>query len=131
MFPAGPHAGKRVEEVASASVLARRMGAPGAFEVAELVKAADPRAKELWDDTAAALAFALAALVATVAPRVIILGGGLAESGDLLFSPTRAWLERLLPGVPLPPLRPATHGRLAGALGAAMLGRRRLELTHG
>ncbi len=131
VFPSGPHAGKRLEEVASASVLARRMGTQGAAEVARLVEAGDPKAVELWDDTAAALAFALAALVATVAPDVVILGGGLAESGDLLFTPTRAWLERLLPGVPLPPFRPATHGRLAGALGAALLGRARLEASGG
>lgn len=131
VFPAGLHAGKRLEEVASASVLARRMGTRGAAEVARLVEAGDARAAEIWDDTAAALAFALAALVATVAPDVVILGGGLAESGELLFAPTRSWLERLLPGVPLPPFRAATHGRLAGALGAAILGRLRLEACGG
>lgn len=131
VFPCGPHAGSRIEEVASAAVLARRMGTDGAAEVARLVEAGDPRAVELWDDTAAALAFALAALVSTVAPNVVILGGGLAESGELLFAPTRSWLARLLPGVPLPPLRPATHGRLAGALGAALLGRARLEACGG
>jgi glucokinase len=131
VFPSGPHAGKRLEEVASASVLARRVGTPGAADVARLVAAGDPKAVEIWDDTAAALAFALAALVATLAPDVVILGGGLAESGDLLFTPTRTWLERLLPGVPLPPFRPATHGHLAGALGAAMLGRARLAASHG
>lgn len=126
VFPSGPHAGKRLEEVASAAVLAQRVGVAGAAEVARLVEAGDPVAVEIWDDTAAALAFALAALVATIAPGVIILGGGLAESGELLFAPTRSWLERLLPDVPLPPLRPATYGRLAGALGAALLGRARL-----
>jgi glucokinase len=127
VFPAGPHAGKRIEEVASASVLAARMGTDGAAEVARLVAAGDQRAAELWDDTVAALAFALATLTAAIGPDVIILGGGLAESGDLLFGPTHYWLKKLLPGVPLPTLRPATHGRLAGALGAALLGRARLE----
>lgn len=126
LFPAGPHAGKRIEDVASASVLAARMGTDGAAEVARLVAAGDARAAELWDDTVAALAFALATLTATIGPDVIILGGGLAESGDLLFGPTHYWLKKLLPGVPLPTLRPATHGRLAGALGAALLGRERM-----
>lgn len=130
VFPGGPHAGKRIEEVASAAVLAARMGVDGAAEVARLVEAGDPRAAELWDDTVAALAFALATLTASIGPDVIILGGGLAESGDLLFGPTHYWLKKLLPGVPLPTLRPATHGRLAGALGAALLGRERMETVH-
>jgi glucokinase len=131
VFPAGPHAGRRIEEVASASALAARMGADGAAEVARLVATGDPRAVELWDDTAAALGFALATLTAVIAPETIIVGGGLAESGELLFAPLRDWLAKLLPGVPLPTLRPATHGRLAGALGAALLGRERMEVaTH-
>jgi glucokinase len=129
VFPSGPHAGKRLEEVASASAVARRVGTSGAADVARLVEAGDPFAAEVWDDTAAALAFALAALIAVLAPNTVILGGGLAESGELLFTPTRRWLERLLPGVPLPPFRAATHGRLAGALGAAILGRARLETS--
>lgn len=130
VFTDGPHAGKRIEQVASAAVLAERMGTANAKQVADLVVAGDPRATELWDDTAKALAQGLAALVATIAPDVIILGGGLAEAGELLFAPTRAWLERLLPGVPLPALRRATHGQLAGARGAAQVGRSRLESTN-
>lgn len=130
VFTDGPHTGKRIEQVASAAVLAQRMGTANAKQVADLVVAGDPRALELWDDTAKALALGLAALVATIAPNLIILGGGLAEAGDLLFAPTARWLERLLPGVPLPPLRPATHGQLAGALGAAQVGRSRLESTN-
>jgi len=127
VFPGGPHAGKRLEEVASASVLAARMGTDGAAEVARLVAAGDARAAELWDEVAAALGFALAVVTATIAPAVIIVGGGLAESGELLFAPTRRHLAGYLPGLPLPTLRPATHGRLAGALGAALVGRARME----
>lgn len=121
-FTSGPHQGKRYEEVASAAVLASRMGTRGAAEVAQLVRAGDPRAVEVWDDTAAAVAQALAALVATVAPDIVILGGGLAESGELLFTPVKTWLGQYLPDVPLPPFRAATFGRLAGARGAAILG---------
>lgn len=131
VFPAGPHAGNRIEEVASAAALAARAGTDGAAEVARLVVAGDARAAELWDDTCAALAFGLAALTATVSPNVIILGGGLSEAGDLLFAPTRTWLKRLLPQLPLPTIRPAGHGRLAGALGAAILGRERMEAAGG
>lgn len=130
VFPSGPHAGKRIEEIASAAALAARAGTAGAADVARLVAAGDPRATELWDDTAAALGFALATLTATIAPEVIIIGGGLAESGELLFAPLRDWLARYLPGVPLPTLRSATHGRLAGALGAALLGRERMAADH-
>lgn len=130
VFTDGPHVGKRIEQVASAAVLAERMGTANAKQVADLVVAGDPRATELWDDTAKAVAQGLAALIATIAPNLIILGGGLAEAGELLFAPTRAWLQRLLPGVPLPALRRATHGQLAGALGAAQVGRSRLESAN-
>ena len=70
VFPAGPHAGKRIEEVASA--------------------ADSP------------------------------------DRGSCCSSPPASGWPRL-PGVPLPPILPATHGHHAGAMGAALLGRQRVE----
>ena len=42
VFPWGPHAGKRIEQVASASAVARRVGVPGAAEAVAMVAAGDP-----------------------------------------------------------------------------------------
>lgn len=117
----GRHAGRRLEQVASAAALARRAGAPDARTVAERVAAGDPAATEVWRDGSDVLAGALAAMVVTVAPSAIVVGGGLALAGDLLLDPLRAGLERRVTGLRVPDLRPAAHGDRAAALGAALL----------
>jgi glucokinase len=65
----------------------------------------------------------LAGIVATIAPMTLILGGGLAQAGDLLLDPLRADLERRLEHMRMPLLVPAEHGDIAAALGAAFLAR--------
>lgn len=119
----GPHAGRRVEEIASASATARRAGEPDARAVAGRVAAGDPAATAVWAETVSVLADALAGIAATVAPSTIILGGGLAQAGDLLLDPLRTELSRRLDGMRVPRLVVAEHGDVAGALGAALLAR--------
>lgn len=101
--------------------MARRADAPDARTVAERVAAADPVATEVWRDAVDVLAGGLAAMVVTVAPSAIVIGGGLALAGDLLLDPLRAGLARRVTGLPVPDLRPAAHGDRAAALGAALL----------
>lgn len=117
----GPFRGLRVEEVASAAATARRAGRAGAREVAAAVQAGDPAAQQVWRETVDVLAHALAGLVATVAPSVVVVGGGLALAGDLLLDPLRAALADRLPGVRQPRVVAARHGDTAAARGAAML----------
>lgn len=117
----GPFRGLRVEEVASAAATARRAGTVGAREVAAAVRAGDPAAQRVWQETVDVLAHSLAGLVATVAPSVLVLGGGLALAGDLLSDPLREGLAQRLPGLPGPRLVTARHGDTAAARGAAML----------
>ncbi|WP_299036884.1 ROK family protein [uncultured Pseudokineococcus sp.] len=119
----GPHAGLRVEEVASAAATARRAGAPDALTVARRVRAGDPAARAVWRETVEALAGALAGLVVAVAPSRVVMGGGLALAGDLLLDPLAAELARRTPGLRAPHLLPAVHGDTAAARGAAMLAR--------
>jgi glucokinase len=52
---------------------------------------------------------------------VIVLGGGLAQAGDALFSPLVTALQSCLAWRPAPPLVPASAGTDAGRLGAAQL----------
>jgi glucokinase len=121
-----------VETVASAAAIARRYAArtgrpvAGAAAVAALVRDGDPDALAVWDEAVAALAFGLAAAVALLAPRLIVVGGGLAGAGDLLLHPLAERLRgRLSPGsAPMPRLVPAALGDQAGCLGAALLARR-------
>jgi glucokinase len=119
----GPYAGHRMEEVASASATARRAGEPDARAVALRVAAGDADAAAVWADTVAVLAESLTGIVAVLAPSTIILGGGLAQAGDLLLDPLRAELGRRLEHLRMPLLVPAEHGDIAAALGAAFLAR--------
>ena len=112
-----------VEAVASAAAIARRSGRPlsDAREVAERMAAGDPAARRVWADATAALALALAWTSVVLAPQAILLGGGLARSGKLLFDPIRQALGRHLGVVRQPRLVPATLRDEAGVLGAALL----------
>jgi glucokinase len=117
----GPHAGLRVEEVASAGGLARRFGAAEAVEVLAARSAGDARAARLWDETVEALAEALAWTVAVIAPATVVVGGGLVRAGDALLVPLRAALADRLADFPQPVVVPAAHGTAAAAIGAAHL----------
>jgi len=116
-----------VEAVASAAAIARRYAAAsgrpvsGAREVAERMAAGDPAARRVWADATAALALALAWTSVVLAPQAILLGGGLARSGRLLFEPIGQALGRHLGVVRQPRLVPATLQDEAGVLGAALL----------
>jgi glucokinase len=116
-----------VEAVASAAAIARRYAAAsgrpvsGAREVAERMAAGDPAARQVWADATSALALALAWTSVVLAPQAILLGGGLARSGKLLFEPIDQALARHLGAVRQPRLVPATLQDEAGVLGAALL----------
>ena len=116
-----------VEAVASAAAITRRYAAvsgqavAGAREVAERMVAGDPTARRIWDDALAALGLALAWTSVVLAPQAILLGGGLARSGNLLFEPLGQALGRHLGMVRKPQLVPATLQDDAGFLGAALL----------
>lgn len=117
----GPHAGHRVEEIASAAGTARRAGAPDARTVAARVDAGDPEAQQVWRDTVDVLADALASMTAAVAPETIVLGGGLALAGRTLTAPLETALDARLGLLRRPALRTAELGDRAAALGAAIL----------
>lgn len=119
-----------LEAVASAAAVARayaiRTGAGtplpgGAATVARAVAAGDPTARAVWDEAVARLADGLAAIVAMVAPEVVVIGGGLARSGELLLGPLRAGLARRLSYAPVPDVRQASLGSAAALVGAAAL----------
>ena len=116
-----------VEALASAAAIARRYAAvsgrpvAGAREVAERMVAGDPTARRIWNEATEALALALAWTSAVLAPQAIVLGGGLARSGSLLFEPLGQALGRHLGVVRRPQLVPASLQDDAGFLGAALL----------
>jgi glucokinase len=67
-------------------------------------------------------------LINSFDPEVIVVGGGVAEAGDLLLGPARDVVERRIgPRRSLPEIVPATLGNEAGAIGAASLAREEFE----
>lgn len=117
----GPHAGRRMEQAASASAIAASLGVSDARTVAQWVIKGDTEARRVWDEAVEVLADSFAHLLAATAPQTLIIGGGLAQSGNLLLDPLREALAQRIPELRLPELVLARHGDRAAALGAAHL----------
>ncbi|MBZ4322681.1 ROK family protein, partial [Streptomyces huiliensis] len=87
------------------------------------VEAGDPRARRVWQEAVDALADGLVVGLTLLDPRTLIVGGGLAESGETLFGPLRAAVAERLTFQKLPLIVPAALGATAGCLGAGLLAR--------
>ncbi len=123
MIPSGPHAGLRVEDVASASAIARRGGAPDARAVADRVRAGDAVAAAAWADGVDVLAQSLAWLTAATGCDRVVVGGGLVGAGGLLLDPLRERLANHLSGWRVPRVTAARHGASAGVAGSVLVAR--------
>jgi len=115
-----------MEALASAAAIAsgyeRRTGRPvEAHALRELLDAGDPDALAVWQIAIDALATGLAAYATLLAPELVVIGGGLAEAGDILLSPLARELDARLTFQRRPRLVAAELGDQAGALGAALL----------
>lgn len=71
-----------------------------AEDVFNSARAGDERAKTIVNDTVDYIAMSLAGVSALLNPAVIVLGGGVAQSADLLLEPLRQRLDGLVPIVP-------------------------------
>jgi glucokinase len=83
----------------------------------------DPGALGVMDDLGWWVALGLTNLTALYDPERIVIGGGLAASGDVLLAPAREAYGRLVEGSavrPAVPIVAARWGERAGAVGAAM-----------
>lgn len=81
-------------------------------------------ALRLLDEFSRWVAAGLAGLVDVCDPELIVIGGGLAEAGDLLLDPVRRYLAPRVMGAghrPEAKVVAATAGEAAGAVGAALL----------
>jgi glucokinase len=116
-----------LETEASAAAVARAWaeasGEPKATaaQCAMAVVAGDLRACVVWQATVDALADGLVPALALLDPRVMIVGGGLAEAGETLLVPLRCAIEQRLTFHQLPAIVPAALGDAAGCLGAGLL----------
>ncbi len=116
-----------LETLASASAVSRAWAAAtgdpdaDAAACALAVDAGDPAAVEVWQNAVDALADGIVLAQSLLDPSTVIVGGGLAEAGDTLFTPLRAAVtERLTFQMP-PKVVPAMLKDTAASLGAGLL----------
>ncbi|UQX05076.1 ROK family protein [Streptomyces sp. RerS4] len=129
--PGGPECGcgQRgcLETLASASAVSRAWAAASgdpeadAADCAKAVEGGDAAAREVWLAAIGALADGLVTAITLLDPRTLIIGGGLAEAGETLFTPLRKAVEERVTFQRLPEIVPAALGDTAGCLGAGLL----------
>lgn len=129
--PAGPVCGcgrrGHLEAVASASGIERRYRAltgsdetVGPDRVVERL-GKDPVADRVWDEAIETLGLSLANYVMLLDPERIVIGGGVANAADALFTPLRRRVAaHLLDGQTMPDILPGDLGVNAGCLGAGL-----------
>ncbi|WP_339315494.1 ROK family protein [Paenibacillus sp. FSL R10-2734] len=122
-----------LEHYASGTSIARRMGEKltinnlpldnvDSREVIARWKAGDPLATEVMEETIAALGSAIASFIHIFNPKVIVIGGGVAEAGELLFEGIRRDVaaRTMLSMHDNVRIETAYHGNSCGMIGAAL-----------
>ncbi|MGW1745560.1 ROK family protein [Streptomyces sp. NPDC002092] len=92
-----------------------------AADCAKAVASGDPNAVRVWQHAIDALADGLVTALTLLDPRTLIIGGGLAEAGETLFTPLRDAVRVRVTFQKLPTIAPAALGDTAGCLGAGLL----------
>ncbi|MFI1032017.1 ROK family protein [Streptomyces sp. NPDC020951] len=133
--PCGQHG--CLERFASAAAVSEAWAAAcgdpeaDAADCAKAVASGDPNAVRVWQGAVDALADGLVTALTLLDPRVLVIGGGLAEAGETLFTPLREALRRRVTFQKLPETVPAALGDSAGCLGAGLLAWDLLKTTDG
>ncbi|MFC6065465.1 ROK family protein [Streptomyces ochraceiscleroticus] len=123
-----------VERIASGPNIARRALAEGwqpgpdgdatAVGVAAAARAGDPVAIRSFDRAAQALAAGIAATATLVEIEIVVIGGGVAGAGEVLFAPLRRALKQyatlsFVRGIKVVPAQMGTDAGVVGAAAAA------------
>jgi predicted NBD/HSP70 family sugar kinase len=90
------------------------------LDVAMLARAGDRRARRVFDDAFAALGFALAPWLARFEVSVLVVGGSMAGSWDLVRPPLLGALRRAEPAIAGLAVRRAAHPEDSALIGAAI-----------
>lgn len=110
---------------------ARRRGLRRLHSTADLFAAAqagDRDARQVWLETGQILGRLLHTLVSLWAPDVVIIGGGTAGAAELFLKHAKRQMKaQRSKSEKLPPLKAASQGPMAGAIGAALLARQAEE----
>ncbi|WP_432138833.1 MULTISPECIES: ROK family protein [unclassified Streptomyces] len=123
--PCGQHG--CLERYASAAAVTEAWAAASgnpeadAADCAGAVASGDPNAVRVWQEAVDALADGLVTALTLLDPRTLVIGGGLAEAGETLFTPLREAVRRRITFQKLPAIVPAALGDAAGCLGAGLM----------
>lgn len=102
----------------------RTRGDVDARDVSEAARAGDTAARDILEETGFYLGVAFASFLHIFRPNLLVLGGGVAQAGDLLIEPARRSLSRLASPWYLRRLEAidvAALGKEAAAIGCASL----------
>jgi glucokinase len=113
-----------LDRVAGAGEIARAAGTSTAREAVIAARAGDPRARAAIERVAKLVGRVLAGAVVLLWPERVVVGGGVAEAGDVLLAPLRAEIRARACVAPVDRIAvvPAQLGAHAGAVGAALWG---------
>lgn len=91
--------------------------------VAEAAKLGDEVAKTIYNITGYWIGIALSSVVNLINPEIIIIGGGVAQAGDILFDPIRETINKRALKIAANAVKivPAELGESAGVVGASLL----------
>lgn len=142
VLPDGPECacGARgcLEAICSGTSIARRMrertGADPSVEitaasVARAAREGDRAAREVWDETIRYLALGIGNVIVTVAPELVVIGGGVSAAGEQLLDPLLTRVRRAATMAPPERIRIALAelGGDSGVHGALLLGQSALS----
>lgn len=92
-------------------------------KIADAAQAGDDIARQIWDEVADWLGTAISSIAWLVNPDAFVIGGGVAQAGDLIFNPLKRKVQSMLSTVVWEKLRivPAKFSNEAGIIGNAAL----------
>jgi glucokinase len=113
-----------LEAHARAATIARLGGRSTSEEVVEAARAGDEEARSALEQIGRWLGVGMANVIVTLNPERIVVGGGVAEAGDLLLEPARLEVRRRVRVAPVERIAIVTAelGYEAGSIGAAVWG---------
>lgn len=91
--------------------------------ISKAARQGDGLAKEIWEETGRYIGLVLSGVVNLLNPEMVVIGGGVAQAGKLLFEPIRRTVKERAMSIPARKVKivPAKLGEDAGLIGAGML----------
>ncbi|MBC7901102.1 MAG: ROK family protein [Saprospiraceae bacterium] len=100
--------------------------------IVEAVRQKDRVAVEIWEETCHFLAIGIGNIITLLAPEAVVIGGGIASAGGLLFMPLRRLVPQFVSMLPAEKINimPAELGSESGVCGALVLAKRAYSKTY-